>query len=183
MKVLMACSNYWNSPFHVGSHHIAKGLASAGHEIAFVSNPISPLHIFSGDMNSLWDRFSVYKKGGIWDDHHGIWTYVPATITSPHNKPILNSRWVQINWHKLTFPNVVSVLEKNGFPEVDLLYLDTTKTPVSQKTNCSDSGTPGSVHRLNDFLSQIELTYDLYSSTPENILELLPSPEFDLWKS
>ena len=40
---------------------------------------------------------------------------------------------------------------------------------------------PGTVYRFIDIIQQIDLNYDLYSMTGEEILVLLP-PEFDVWK-
>jgi len=40
---------------------------------------------------------------------------------------------------------------------------------------------PGTLIRFIDVIQQLDLTYDLYSMTAEEILALLP-PEFDKWK-
>jgi len=120
----MACANHWTSPFQVGSHHIAKGFANAGYQVAFISDPISPLHILNGISDALRDRFSIYQEGGIWDYQNKIWTYIPAALATPHNKPILRSEWIHNNWYKLTWPNVFKVVAKNGFEKVDTLYFD-----------------------------------------------------------
>lgn len=40
---------------------------------------------------------------------------------------------------------------------------------------------PGTVRRLLSFIDQVDLTYDVNSMTPDQILDLLP-PEFDRWK-
>jgi len=123
-KILMACANHWRSPFQVGSHHIAKGFANTGYQVAFISDPISPLHILNGISDALRDRFSIYQKGGIWDYQNKIWTYIPAALVTPHNKPLLRSEWIHRNWYKLALPNVFKVVKENGFGKVDILYLD-----------------------------------------------------------
>ena len=120
-KVLMACSNSWNSVFQVGSHHIAREFLNRGYEVAFVSDPISPLHLLKG--SGLKKRFELYQKGGVWDNH--LWSYVPGAVISPYNKPILRSEWVLQHWHQLTFPSVVKKVKANGFEKVDILYFDT----------------------------------------------------------
>ena len=62
-KALMACCNYWDSPFHVGSHHIAKNLLELGWQVGFVSDPISLLHVCKGLTDDLKmcirDRFNA----------------------------------------------------------------------------------------------------------------------------
>jgi glycosyltransferase involved in cell wall biosynthesis len=123
-KALMACSNYWTTPFQVGSHHIARGLLAAGWEVAFVSDPISPFHVLAGVTPELKDRYDIYIKRGINDCADRLWAYVPAAALTPRNKPVLKSAFVYNNWHSLTYPAVDRIVEKQGFGEVDLLYID-----------------------------------------------------------
>ena len=120
----MACANHWTSPFQVGSHHIAKSFAKMGYQVGFISHPISPLHILNGMSSVLYDRFSLYCKGGVWDVQNKIWSYVPAALLTPHNKPILRSEWTHRNWFKLAFTDIFKVIKKNGFHQVDKLYID-----------------------------------------------------------
>jgi len=42
-------------------------------------------------------------------------------------------------------------------------------------------GHPGTLYRFIDVVQQLGLTYDLYSMTGDQILQLLPS-EFDRWR-
>ncbi len=123
-KILMACSNYWDSPFQVGSHHIAKAFVKAGYDVAFISDPISPAHIVEGISSELCERFDIYKTGGkrVLDGH--LWAYLPGALFTPNNKPILRSKWVTNNWHRITFPGVVKKIRNAGFGEVELLYVD-----------------------------------------------------------
>jgi len=123
-KILMACSNYWSSPFQVGSHHLARGFVKAGWKVAFVSDPISPLHVFNGISVELRERWATYRAGGNLDLDDCLWAYVPAALLTPHNKFLLKSEWVHRNWFKLTWPNVVNKIVKEQFGEVDLLYID-----------------------------------------------------------
>ncbi|MFO7599969.1 MAG: hypothetical protein R6X27_09205 [Candidatus Desulfacyla sp.] len=41
---------------------------------------------------------------------------------------------------------------------------------------------PGTLYRFIDVVQQLDLTYDLYSMTGEQILQLLPN-EFDRWRN
>lgn len=120
-KILMACSNSWTSVFQVGSHHLAREFVKLGYEVAYISDPISPLHLLGSE--GFKERFRMYRSGGIRQD--GLWTYVPATILPPHSKPLLRSEWVHRNWHQMTFPSVARKARENGFGEVDILYFDT----------------------------------------------------------
>lgn len=123
-KILMACCNYWNSPFQVGSHHIAKGFLDLGWEVAFISDPISPLHLLTGVNSELKERYKIYQNNGVRYYNNRLWTYVPGSLCTPHNKPVLKSEWIYKKWFKLTYPNVISQIKNQGFGEVDLVYLD-----------------------------------------------------------
>lgn len=145
-KLLMACANYWGSPFQVGSHHLAQGFVKAGWEVAFVSDPISPFHLAEGISPELKERFRAYLQGGVSDLEGRLWAYMPATFLSPHNKPILRSEWVHRHWWSLSRPNVVRVVKAHGFGEVDLLYFDS----VNQNFWLSQIVYKRSVFRLAD---------------------------------
>lgn len=121
-KALMICSNYWTSPFHVGSHHIAHSLVKMGWDVGFLSAPIVPLHLFG--RTDLRQRFELYRWGGgsFLDGH--LWAYVPGAILGPSKLPLLRSRWIFNNWRHLTIPDVVKKVQGRGFGSVNLLYLD-----------------------------------------------------------
>lgn len=123
-KALFATSNYWNSPFQVGTHHIAKELVKKGWEIAYVSAPISPIHRMFSPTKEFYDRYEVYKNGGEMYEGGQVWSYVPGALLTPNNKPILRSEFIYNNWNRLTFPNINKLIESKGFRKVDLLYFD-----------------------------------------------------------
>lgn len=120
----MACSNHWRSPLQVGSHHIARALVGLGWQVAFVSDPISPFHVAAGLSQELRRRFAIYRRGGIWDLDGRLWAYVPGALVTPNNKPLLASEWVHRRWPALIWPDVVAAAAKQGFEQVDLLYID-----------------------------------------------------------
>ena len=128
MKILFCAANSWPSPSHVGSHNLATAFADMGHTVAFVSDPISPLHPLSGISAELKDRFDLWRSNGNWlpgfSNGGKIWAYVPAAMLTPHGQPVLRSGFVSKNWHKFTFPNIYSVLQRNNFAAFDLVYVD-----------------------------------------------------------
>lgn len=123
-KALFATSNYWNSPFQVGTHHIAKELVRKGWEIAYISAPISPIHRMFSPTKEFYDRYEIYKKGGETFEDGKVWSYVPGALLTPNNKPILRSEIIYNHWNKLGYPNIKKLIELKGFREVDLLYFD-----------------------------------------------------------
>ncbi len=123
-KILMAACNFWDSPFQVGSHNIAKAFVQNGWKVAFISDPISPLHFLKKENSEIDGRIKLNKSGGEWKLENQLWTYVPFSLITPYNKPIFNSEWVLENWYKLTIPSVKNKLEEAGFGSVDLIYID-----------------------------------------------------------
>ena len=123
-RLLMATCNYWHSPFQVGSHHLARGFVRAGWEVAFVSDPISPWHLLAGQAKDVRERYHLYHHNGMTDCDGHVWAYVPGALLTPHNKPLLRSRWVGERWAQLSWPRLIETLRARGFGEVDLVYCD-----------------------------------------------------------
>jgi glycosyltransferase involved in cell wall biosynthesis len=122
-KIVMGCANYWTSPLHVGSHHLARGFVAAGFDVAFISDPISPLHLWRNNA-ALQERKAIYRAGGKYDMDGKLWYYVPAALLTPYNKPFLRNRLLYRHWYRLTFPDIVRQLCHHGFSDVDIVYLD-----------------------------------------------------------
>src|SRR5258708_18974051 len=96
--VLFATTNFFASPFQVGSHHLAREFANAGWRVAFVSNPVSPLHWFGRGDAQVRQRWQAYRQGGQLDPATGIWAYVPAALLPPNPRPLLRSSAIARNW-------------------------------------------------------------------------------------
>jgi glycosyltransferase involved in cell wall biosynthesis len=139
-KVLMACTNYWTSPFKVGSNQIARCFVKYGWRVGWVSDPITPMHVLGKRIGDVRSRLEIYLKGGQCDLGGNLWNYVPGSLISPHNKPLLRSAWVHHNWHKLTMPNMLEKLSKQGFDDVDILYLNSsTYSMLLDDISCNKS--------------------------------------------
>ena len=123
-KVLFAAANHWTSPYHVGSHELTKQFIKDGWDVAFISDPVSPLHYAERKNTLIQERFRIWKTGGEYYLNKKLWTYVPFSIFTPHNKPFLSSKFVFSNWHKFTSPNIFNKLQSEGFDKVDLIYID-----------------------------------------------------------
>jgi len=122
-KILMAATNYWTSPYQVGSHHYAREFARNGWEVLYVSDPISPFHNFISDKIQLSDRKKIHQ-GVIDPGVSRIQIYVPYALITPNEKPVFRSSIVSNNWHRLTVPNLIKHTKGLGFGEVDLLWFD-----------------------------------------------------------
>ncbi len=126
-KVLMGCVNYWTSPFQVGSHHYARQFVEADFDVAFISEPISPLHLAKGMSHDIRERVKLYAGNGTHYCAGRLWAYVPGTLLAPGHRWPLHTQRLHRSWWKLTMPNVVTTAAGQGFDEVDLLYLDSVK--------------------------------------------------------
>ncbi len=117
-----------------------------GWDVAYISNPISPLHLARGLSIELRNRIALYRAGGKSDLDGHLWTYVPGALATPNRGPILGSRWLLRSWDRLTLPRAAHVLRSHGFGEVDLLLIDT----VVQGLWLDRIGHEASVLRIGD---------------------------------
>lgn len=123
MKKIIICTyNYFTANYQVGSHNYAKAFAKLGYKVAFISNPISPLHFAFANNGDLKKREEIHSNGGVWQDN--IWYYVPKTLLTPQNKPILSSEYIFENWYKFAKVDLPDVLIENGFDKVDILWIE-----------------------------------------------------------
>ncbi len=62
-RCLWATSQPWRAPFRVSAHHYATFLVEQGWDVAFLSHPISPLHLLHARADT-GDRFANWRAGG-----------------------------------------------------------------------------------------------------------------------
>lgn len=122
-KVLFAANNFWNSPFQVGTHELAKQFLKNNWDVAFVSDPISPFHLLSKNKDLIKERLNIWRSGGI-RHSNSLWTYVPFSILSPANTLLLRNKFVFKKWYKFSIPNCINKINEEKFNNVDLLYID-----------------------------------------------------------
>jgi glycosyltransferase involved in cell wall biosynthesis len=122
-RALFACGHHYESAIQVGDHHIARRLARRGWRVAFIGNPISPLHFVRGRDATRRERWSNHVAGGRWHEGGRLWSYVPAALLTPRELPVLRSRFVHERWHRLTWPPLGRRVANEGFDAVDLLYV------------------------------------------------------------
>src|SRR6516225_5428286 len=106
-KALFASTNYFLSPFQVGSHHLARAFARAGWQVAFVSMPLSPWHWLKRSNVEIQKRWECYRQGGFHHRDTGIWVYVPAAVLPPHASPVLRTEPIARQWWRWMVPSVV----------------------------------------------------------------------------
>jgi glycosyltransferase involved in cell wall biosynthesis len=122
-SILMIGVNHWTTPLQVGDHHLARQFVREGWRVAFLSAPVSPLHLLRGRSELLGQRQDIIRQGGMWDLDGRLWTYIPFTLLAPTNKPLLRSRWLYRNWQRLTWPSALHAVRRAGFGTPDMIYV------------------------------------------------------------
>jgi glycosyltransferase involved in cell wall biosynthesis len=75
MNIMFLSHTYWESVFRVGSHHLAAHMASLGHNIFYISTPVSPAHYLK--YNS--QRHKIDHAGQVRKPIQNITTLIPFT--------------------------------------------------------------------------------------------------------
>ena len=121
-KIVMAVTNYYTSPFQVGSHHYARAFEKLGYEVLFISNPISPIHKLFANNEQLEERERIHDLAG--EKVGNITYYVPKTLFTPQNKPLLSSKFILDHWYQFSYPNILNYIKEKSFDSVDILWFD-----------------------------------------------------------
>lgn len=121
MKVLFLENLPYESEVRVGSHHYAARFASDGHEVLWLSHPISLLHFVRRVRRDLAVRARAWREGPLQAD--GLSWYTPFVALPPADVPILKSRRVYEGVAWLSVPPLGRVLAKEGFASCDVIWL------------------------------------------------------------
>ena len=94
---------------------------------------------------------------------------------------LIGQRLTQVGEAVIQFSVQQSLLTNPSFlSAADILYWDFDEGSMKRGA-APNSKVPGTIRRLVDVVQQLEVNFDLYAMSPEQILDLLPS-EFDRWK-
>lgn len=125
-------------------------------------------YICSSDYRDYYRHFiagpySIYSLHG--ERNSWIFLYSPVCEHNDFIEQFASRQFI------ISHRNIVETITK--------LYLDTrTNKP---KRGAQSRNRKGNIRRFVSVIQQFELTYDIYSMSPEQILNLLPA-EFDEWK-
>jgi glycosyltransferase involved in cell wall biosynthesis len=119
----MASPLWWTSAVQVGSHEYAKAFAGAGWDVAYLSDPLTPFHLALGP-GRIRERLAIYSRGGLRDPRSNVFAYVPGALLTPRMPMPPGLGGISRNWNRLTFPDPVRLLAKQGFDAVDVLWFD-----------------------------------------------------------
>ncbi len=79
MKIVFASHSQFNSRLVVGSHHLARSLGIAGHEVLHISTPITVGHLLQFQHLPYRERFANWRAGGR-RVAPGVTDYVPLSL-------------------------------------------------------------------------------------------------------
>lgn len=124
-RVVMGSANYWGGPVTTGSQHYARLFAEHGWDVAYLSDPISPLHPFRWK-SRLYnrDKFRLWRSGGRRALDGRLFAYNHLTLLPVFNAPLLRSELAVRLAHSLTVPSLARKLAAEGFARPDILWID-----------------------------------------------------------
>ena len=170
-KVVMACIHPYSSTFQVGSQHLARQFINHNYDVAYISAPISPFHMFKQFDAELLKRIKIYLQGGDYRFGRQLWHYVPFSLFTPVKKPLLQSKYVLRHWKNVSFPNLKKKLSRLGYADVDIFYFDNLLAyPVMEDINHRKSivrimdnhlGFPGYPNVAKDISRKIRESVDI----------------------
>lgn len=121
--VLFASTQHWQSPFQVGSHHIARCFAARGWRVAYISAPINAWHL-AGIGSDAHARVRSWRTGGTIDPETGVWHFVPFAPLPWGTGPVLRkAALMRVGW-ALCRPRLRRALAAAGFLQPRLACTD-----------------------------------------------------------
>ena len=152
LSIVFASHTPLGGPFAVGSHHLARELARAGH----VSAPISLGHVVRLHWRETRTRFGLWLRRGAHCES-GIFEYTPFTLFPWPLSVRFKGRH---NLMLITAPNIVKVLRRAGFSDIDFLLIDDPRFAGIETLLC-----PGTwAYRATDLYHQIPGRHDVTSA-------------------
>jgi len=123
--------------------------------------------------SSNWNRYYVHLIAGAYylsssalgEDNSRLFLCSPPYLLNDFNDHMACYQYI------VGYRNIVDVAHR--------LYWDSGNS--APKRGAESTRNPGNIRRFSKVISQLELTYDVYSLEPDRILQLLPR-EFDKWK-
>jgi hypothetical protein len=138
------------------------GLRKPGRDYRHILEPGYP----NGHRHLLAGAWLVYSVYGLGDNLSRLLLWTPLHLESKFHHELAVRQTLITNKSILQAADKMYFSESAGNPKKGAL--------VKKKA-------PGTLQRFIDVIQQLDLTYDLYSMSGEEILALLP-PEFDQWK-
>jgi hypothetical protein len=139
------------------------GTRKPGRDYRHVLEPGYP----NGHRHLLAGAYLVYSVYGLGENLSRLLLWTPLNLESKFHHQLAGRQTLITNEGVLNAVDKLYFKESEGKPKRGALM---------------EKSSPGTLLRFIDVIQQLDLTYDLYSMSGEEILALLP-PEFDKWKA
>lgn len=151
MKIIFLSHTARKSVFKVGSYHLSNQYSMMGHEVLYVSSPISLVSIIKNivklDFSTLFQKLKLTK--GVKENN--IINYIPFTLLPYVRLPIFDSLTVALKTGKYVLPSIGRVLSKHNFKDADLVLIDDPSLAfMKDYINCDNW-----VYRITDIYSEM----------------------------
>jgi glycosyltransferase involved in cell wall biosynthesis len=158
----------YDSPIRVGGRAFAEQFLSADWNVAWLNGPLAPWNLWGGP-EEVRRRRSVWRRGGESraSGKGRLFAYAPLSAVPYRPYPVLDRPWFFRHCLDLTFPSFRRLLGREGFQEVDLLWLATGSPafPLLDRIRHRRS-----LYRLSDDTSAFPDTPRSYRRLEEEIL-------------
>jgi glycosyltransferase involved in cell wall biosynthesis len=122
MDIVFASHTVIGGHFVVGSHHLARSFAAAGHRVAHMSTPISPAHLaLVGKSDIIRQRYRVWRDGGRGHTSGPVNLVPMAALPWQAAGPLYRLGFNQLI---RTVPSIKGLLRRCGIGQPDLLIID-----------------------------------------------------------
>ena len=167
-SALMWEHHAWESPIRVGGRAFAGHFLAAGWRVAWLNGPLAPWNLLSG-CDEVKRRRASWRRGGDFPAAEGgrLFSYAPLAPVAYRPYPLLDRPWIHRHSLDLTLPSLWRRLAREGFGEVDLLWLATGSPflPLLERARYRRS-----LYRLSDDTASFPETPRSYSVLEEEVL-------------
>lgn len=158
MKIIFLSHTHRNSLLKVGSSHLARELSYMGHEIMFISTPISAINIVKNitnknnkKKNDLSHKISLRKGKINFEYNQRIIDYVPFSILPYSRVSFLDNIFIALKISRYCIPSVNSILRKYDFQSADLVLMDDPSLAFMKAYIKADKW----IYRMTDIYSEM----------------------------
>ncbi len=123
-RIIIASAHLMDGTLKLGSSHIARTLAEAGHQVLYLNHPTSWLHLLHPRSRSASRRRLAATRLKA-SATPGLMELTPLALLPHLPARGLRGSFTLQHWHQLTMPGIEGLIAKAGFANADLILFDT----------------------------------------------------------